>query len=151
MRAMRRSSSLLPALAAALLLSACASQPDHPVLSGDNRPDPVAAHLAKLGLSPSKEPSQEIWQYRVDGYDAITDRSLIIETTGHDKYLVNLSFPCQGLTTSWSIGFTTTTSKLTRFDRLVIPGEHNPGGCPIDNLYKLEAVDQPTGAATAPR
>lgn len=129
----------------ALLGAACATtEPAAP--KSAPKPDPhaqrLAEHLAKQNLAVSEEKIDQIWQYRIDGYQAVDDQSIIITNGASEKYLVDLAFPCTGLSTSWNIGFTTTTSNLTRFDKLLVPGAiGQPGGCQIDKIHKLEPVD----------
>jgi hypothetical protein len=132
--------------AAALLLAACAATGPATPQSAP-KPDPhaqrLADALAKQKLVVADQKIDEIWQYRIDGYQTIDDQAVIMTNGAHEKYLVELGFPCEGLSTSWNIGFTTTTSSLTRFDKLIVPGTiGHPGGCPIQSLMKLEPATE---------
>ncbi|HKY91403.1 MAG TPA: DUF6491 family protein [Nevskiaceae bacterium] len=131
------------AAALALLLAGCATDPSAPQAAPkpDLHAQRVGAALARQQLAVSEEKVEQIWQYRIDGYQTIDDQSVILTNGSNEKYLVELGFPCSGLSTSWNIGFTTTTSNLTRFDKLIVPGAMGqPGGCPIESIMKLEPV-----------
>ena len=127
----------------ALSLAACATDPAAPKAAPkpDLHAQRLGEALARQKLAVSEQKVDQIWQYRIDGYQTIDDQAVIMTNGSNEKYLVELGFPCQGLSTSWNIGFTTTTSSLTRFDKLIVPGTMGqPGGCAIESIMKLEPV-----------
>lgn len=89
------------------------------------------------------EPVERIQQWRVDSWAYVDRRHLIMQTAPSTYYLVSLKNTCHGLGTAENIAFTTTTSQLTHFDKLLVRGS---GGlkeqCYITALHKLEKVQK---------
>lgn len=119
------------ALAAGAWLTACAA------------PEPAAdidTMLAERGLRRA-EPINEIRNYRISGWNSLDDKHLIVRSGPRNDYLITLMTRCQPLDTSETIGFSTTTGDVTRFDELVVSG---PGGivedCPITAIENLEPI-----------
>ena len=135
----------LPAVGLVFLTACATTGPAAPTSApkADPHAQRLADSLAKQKLAVSEQKVDQIWQYRIDGYQVVDDRAVIMTNGASEKYLVELSFPCTGLSTSWNIGFTTTTSNLTRFDKLIVPGAFGqPGGCTIDSIMKLEPAEE---------
>jgi len=116
-------------LAATLGLSACATAPAQPIQ------DRIAERGYEIG-----EPVNDIQQFRIDGYNAIDARNLIVSGGPSRQYLVTLTYSCTSMPDVEQLAFTTTTSRLTTLDRVVVPP--GPGriqqNCPIQSIYELQ-------------
>ena len=87
------------------------------------------------------EPVERILQWRLDSWVYLDRGHVIMQTEPSTWYLVSLKNSCQGLGQAENIAFTTTTSQLTRFDKLVVRGAGKiREDCYIDTLHKLEKV-----------
>jgi len=115
--------------------------------AGTTSPQPtleqkLAAKNYRLG-----EPVERILQYRLDGWAYLDREHVIMQTAPSTYYLVSLRGPCTGLSSAEVIAFTTTTSQLTRFDKLLV---RNSGRmidkCYIDSLHKLEKLSNEVAA-----
>jgi hypothetical protein len=84
-------------------------------------------------------PVKSIKNYRIDGWNYLSSRALIINAGVRESYLLTLRFPCHGLRNSTLIATTSTTSNLTKFESIIVR-QAGTGAqkCPIENLYKLE-------------
>ena len=92
----------------------------------------------ELGYS-SATPIKEIENYRIEGFNTINDRSILLNTGPQRHYLITLTGKCFGLVNAEDVGFTTTVSELTRFDSIIAyTGGIGADECPIDNIYKLD-------------
>jgi hypothetical protein len=114
-------------------MTACANQPAQESM--------LEERLAAKNFYVS-ESVEEILQYRVDGWNYVDRRHLILEAGPGDHYLISLATSCHDLGSVEDIAFSTTAGKLTRFDTLLVRGA---GGvsqrCHIDTLHKLERID----------
>lgn len=76
--------------------------------------------------------------YELDGWNYIDRTHIVIHTGPSRDYLVTVMTPCNDLSTAENIAFTTTSSKLTKFDKLMVRGA---GGivqhCPITQINAL--------------
>ncbi|MET0379836.1 MAG: DUF6491 family protein [Spongiibacteraceae bacterium] len=85
------------------------------------------------------EPVDYINNYELDGWNYIDRTHIVIHTGPSRDYLVTVMTPCNDLSTAENIAFTTTTSKLTKFDKLMVRGA---GGivqhCPITQINTLK-------------
>ena len=114
-----------------LLLAACAA-------TSTEQPMSVEEHLDLMGLQLG-EGDARIPSYRVNGWNRIDDRNLVIISGVNDHYLVELRAPCPELEFAFGIGFTTTgIDRLDRFGDIILRG---PGGrrerCAIRDIYEL--------------
>ena len=84
-------------------------------------------------------PVKSIKNYRIDGWNYLSSRALIINAGVRERYLLTLRFPCHGLRNSTLIATTSTSSSLTKFESVIVR-QTGTGAqkCPIENLYKLE-------------
>ena len=82
---------------------------------------------------------EEIYNYRVDGWNHVTDRALIISAGPGTRYLLTLKTECHYLSNTEVIGYTTTTNQLTRFDAVVVadPASGIDQKCFIDRIYRV--------------
>lgn len=115
-------------------VTACASSPKKPLT--------LEEELAERHYYVS-EPVEEILQYRIDGWNYIDRRHVILQTGPADHYLVSLINPCHGLSSAEDIAFSTTVGRLTKHDSLLVKGA---GGilerCHIGGLDRLEETDR---------
>lgn len=98
--------------------------------------------LTKFGYEPGAA-VDDIQGYKLDGWNYLDRRHVMIHTGPSERYLVTLMVPCQDLSTAENIGFSTTATKLSKFDKLVVRGS---GGmkqdCPISELRKLTKIEK---------
>ena len=96
--------------------------------------------LTRLGYQ-SGESVDRIENYRVDGWNYLDDRHIMISAGPSRRFLIELMTNCQNLSTTERIAFTTTVQRLTRFDSLIVRG---PGGitqnCPIRDMHELTPI-----------
>ncbi|MBL4821275.1 MAG: hypothetical protein JKY98_09865 [Gammaproteobacteria bacterium] len=102
----------------------------------------VAERLLEKGLELG-ESNSRIPRYRVNGWSSLDDRNLIITAGVNDKYLVRFHTDCFGLTSAFYIGFTTPTTGLDRFSRIIVRG---PGRrkelCNIEDIVRLHPIEE---------
>lgn len=119
--------------AVAAVITACAYQGVAPT---------VQQQLAERGYVVGEE-VRDIQNYRVDGWNHLDSRHLIINTGPSERYLLSLRIDCHALSSSEDIGFTHTAGRLTRFDSVIL--QDTAGlrrDCPIDRIEKLQAAPQ---------
>lgn len=84
-------------------------------------------------------PVEYINDYELDGWNYIDRNHIVIHTGPSRDYLITVMTPCSDLASAENIAFTTTTHKLTKFDRLMVRGA---GGiqqdCPIRAINELK-------------
>lgn len=82
--------------------------------------------------------------YRVDGWKFVDTRHLILNTPPSGQYLLTLSIPCSDLIGQTDIGFTSTNTRLTKLDSIVVdqPGSSIPKNCPIERIDRLDRVSE---------
>ncbi len=122
----------LPQLVATLILSGVAATAS----AGDNDKT-LQEKLAKQKYQQG-EAVEYINNYELDGWNYIDRTHIVIHTGPSRDYLVTVMMPCNDLPSAENIAFTTTTGKLTRFDKLMVRGA---GGivqhCPITQINAL--------------
>jgi hypothetical protein len=96
--------------------------------------------LTRLGYAQGAT-VDKIQDYKLDGWNYLDDKHIMIYTGPSQRYLVSLMTTCQNLSTAEHIRFSTTVNQLTKFDKLVVGG---PGGikqqCPITGINKLDSI-----------
>lgn len=119
------------ALLVALLLSACAKTPP-------KHSDNMDEVLQDMKLNPDRV-VDSIRDYRITGWRYVDRYHVILTAQRREHYLLSFSVPCLGLSSAFSIGFTSTAGGLTRFDNIVVRG---PGSmidtCPIKEIIRLK-------------
>lgn len=101
--------------------------------------DPTPEELAESAGYASIEPIKEVLNYRLNGFHSINRQALIINSSGRQAYLVTLMRHCEGLTSTDTIGTTSTLSKLTTFDSIIVPSTfRGREQCPISEIFKLK-------------
>lgn len=101
----------------------------------------LGAKLSELGYEQG-EKVDRIEHYRVNGWNYIDDQHIVIYAGPGNRFLITTLNDCRDLSSTENIGFTTTTSSLTKFDKLVVRGA---GGmvqnCPITQINALTKTD----------
>lgn len=117
-----------------LLLSACAQTPARET-------DNMEEVLNEMELVPSRV-VDSIRDYRITGWRYVDLHHVILTAQQRENYLLSFSRPCLGLSSAFSIGFTSTAGGLTRFDNIVVRG---PGSmvdsCPIKEIIQLKSSE----------
>lgn len=85
---------------------------------------------------------QHIPRYRISSWNSIDDRYVIVRSGVRDHYLVELYAPCLGLSTAFSIGFATPSTRLDRFGSILVRDTSTSiERCRIENIYLLADID----------
>ncbi len=117
-----------------------------PALAAVDKEALLQQKIAKFGYSQG-DAVDTIQNYKVDGWNYLDDRHIMLYTGPSERYLIGLMIDCYNLSTAETIGFTSTVSQLTKFDKLVVKGGHMPHqDCPITDIHKLNKVDKKAGA-----
>lgn len=104
---------------------------------------PIEEQLARRNLQLGGV-ARDIQNSRIDGWNSLDDRNLIVQAGPNTQYLVTLLTYCQGLRGSETVGFSTTGTRVTAFDTLVVRGAGDIiERCPIDSIHELEPLTQP--------
>lgn len=97
----------------------------------------LATRLGELGYTQG-EKVDRVQHYDVNSWNYIDDQHIVIYAGPSRRFLVTTMINCHDLRSAENIGFTTTTSSLTTFDKLIVRGA---GGmkqnCPITEIHKL--------------
>lgn len=79
--------------------------------------------------------------YELDGWNYIDKTHIVIHSGPSRDYLISLMHSCEDLSAAENIAFTTTTRKLTRFDKLMV---RSAGGmvqnCPLTRINVLTKI-----------
>jgi len=137
---MRFVTSLVPSLVAGCALAACASSE-----TADLGFEPGSAEDPRRG----EEVRQICFTRQLNGFDALTRDSVVLERGANDRFLVTVVGGCDVRDSFASLGVRSRgTSCLTRFDDLVIDRPVSGfGRCQIDRIYEwnpdaLDAADE---------
>jgi hypothetical protein len=107
-------------------------------------PDALQQRLQKLGYTVG-DSVEQVRDYRVDGWNYIDDKNIMIYAGPSKRFLITTQIPCNDLGSAENIGFSSTVGNVTKFDKLIVRG---PGGivqnCPIERIRALEKIK--TGA-----
>lgn len=107
--------------------------------TADDSP-PLESRLSKLGYTQG-EPVKSISNYRVDSWNYIDDKHVMISTGVSSRVLLTLLSTCPDLSSAEHIGFSSTANQLTTFDRIVVRGA---GGirhdCQITEIHQLNST-----------
>ncbi|HET8710457.1 MAG TPA: DUF6491 family protein [Spongiibacteraceae bacterium] len=118
-----------------LLSSVCLALPSISHAEADSK---LTAKLDKLGYEQGAS-VERIEHYRVDGWNYIDDKHIVIYAGPSKRFLITTMNHCPDLSSAEHIGFTTTASFLTKFDKLIVRGA---GGivqhCPITEINALQ-------------
>lgn len=105
------------------------------------QPKTLEEQLADLSYLRADE-VDHIQNYRIDGWNFVDTRHVILHVPPSRRYLLTLSIPCSALIGQSEIGFTSTNSQLTKLDKLVVeePGSSVPRSCPIERIDRLDRI-----------
>lgn len=104
------------------------------------RADRIYRALTDMGLVRG-EPVRRVANFRIDGWNDIDDRTLVLTAGVRDRYLVELMAPCQGLASSFGIGLASDTGSLMATDAILVRGlGRNPERCAIRAIWALEEL-----------
>ena len=79
-----------------------------------------------------------IYNYELDGWNYVDPNHIVIHTGPSQHYLISLMNSCHDLSTAENIAFTTTTNRLTKFDKLIVRGAGNiKQDCQITQIQTL--------------
>lgn len=96
--------------------------------------------LTKLGYAQG-ETVDYIQNYRVDAWNYLDDKHIMIYTGPSSRALITLLTSCYELSSAERIAFTSTTRKLTKFDKVIVRGA---GGikrdCQISEIQELKKI-----------
>ncbi|WP_028080398.1 DUF6491 family protein [Solimonas soli] len=120
-------------LLAACVLAACASSPSA------SRPKTLDDKLAERGYKLGGD-IDRIQNWSIDGWSYIDDEHVVFNAGPSRDYLVTVLMPCNGLSSANTIGFSTTVSAVTKFDKLVVRNTGFTDQCPIRELHELKRV-----------
>ncbi|MEZ5490954.1 MAG: DUF6491 family protein [Gammaproteobacteria bacterium] len=110
--------------------------------AGDYEKPDISQRLLDMGLEMG-EANSRIPRYRVNGWTSIDEYYLIITAGVNDRYLVELTTPCQGLTGAFYVGFSTPDFGLDRFDNIIVRGiDRRPEVCRIRDITRLYPIDE---------
>ena len=133
---MKKIKVLLPAILG-LSLVACSTGPAEP----ESLADKLEARNYIFG-----EPVDRISNHRINGWNYIDRRNVIISAGVSDKYLLVLRRDCFNLQSANTLAFTSSAGSLTNFDRLIVSGPGNSvDRCFIQDIYRVERME-PAGS-----
>jgi len=86
------------------------------------------------------EPVDRIQNYRINDWNYVDTKHLILKDTSRDSYLVSFKQVCHGLQSNELVAHTSTNSQLTKFDKFMVRdrGSKIVDNCYIDSLHRLE-------------
>lgn len=102
--------------------------------------DRVLAELAQRELRMG-EPVDRIMQHLISGWQRIDNQHLILTVGVSKQYLVRLYRYCRGMEHSESVQFTSVGSDLTDQDQIKVRNSLGVDTCQIDEIRKLERVE----------
>lgn len=117
-----------------LTVAACATATD----TADDRAEKLASSLADKGYE-MLAPVDRISNYRINGWIYVDEYNTIFEAGVSDYYLLTFDQRCMGLRTAFTIAFSRTTGRLTRFDKVLVRDQ--AGGlletCNINAIHRV--------------
>lgn len=97
----------------------------------------LSAKLDKLGYAQG-EAVERVDNYRVNGWNYIDDKHIVIYSGPSTRYLITTLIDCRDLSSAENIGFTSTSNSLTKFDQLIVRGVAGfVKNCPITQIHAL--------------
>ncbi|MDA0978507.1 MAG: DUF6491 family protein [Proteobacteria bacterium] len=103
----------------------------------------LTAALERLGVTRG-DSVKTIQSFRINGWQAIDERHLVLTAGVHDHYLLTLAQPCRELRMAFGITFDTATPSLSRMDSVVVNAFHGPlERCSILDIIRLDHIESP--------
>ena len=87
------------------------------------------------------ESVDRVYQFRINGWQALDEQNLILEAGVNDHYLITLRSFCLNLEQAFSIGVSSRMSSVEKSDQIIV--QQVGGGresCNIDEIYKLDSL-----------
>jgi hypothetical protein len=111
--------------------------------------------LAALASAPALAAPSCLQIGQIYSWNALNDKTLIVEDNWHSKFKLSLMVPCQNLTFKERVGFKsfggTQLSCLSRGDDVLVRDPGFPQRCPITDIVpytpQMEAADKAAAAA----
>lgn len=101
----------------------------------------VSAKLTELGYEPG-EAVDRVDNYRVNGWNYIDNRHIVIYAGPAKRFLITTLNDCQDLSSTEHIGFTSTVNSLTKFDKLIVRSASGiMQNCPITEIRTLSKTE----------
>lgn len=110
--------------ACALLLAACASGLDR--MGGE---DPSRQYIDYAG-----EPIERFNSFRIQGWTPVSRTQLVLWTGVNEAYLLTVWDTCPDLMFATRIGVTSTTSSVSRFEKVLVGRDR----CPIRGIQPID-------------
>jgi hypothetical protein len=115
----------------------------------------IAVLATTLLSSPALAGAPCLQQSQIYSWDALNDRTLIVEDMRHQKFKLNLMVSCQHLQFHQRLGFKTfggsSLACLTRGDNVISGTEIGPQTCPIKSIEaytpEMDKADKDAAAA----
>ena len=125
-------------------LALCAVLSAHAVLfahaTAAAEPETLAERLRKLGYTEG-ETIDRVHHYRIDGWNYVDDKHIMIYGGPSQRFLITTMITCSDLSSAENIGFTSTASYITKFDKLIVKGAGGiPQQCPITEIKSLSKI-----------
>lgn len=111
-------------LASVLLLTGCATMLER--LGGDG--------VKRDWLSYTEEPVDGFPRHRINGWNPISRTQLVVWTGVNDAYLLTVWSNCVDLQQARRIGVSSTGSRVTRFDKVLVGRDQ----CPISEIRPID-------------
>lgn len=135
----------ISALLLVLLATGCAGTGDGANREAE-RADRIYRTLTSMGLVRG-ETVRRVANFRINGWNDIDDRTLVLTAGVRERYLVELLAPCQGLSSSFGIGLASDTGSLMATDAILVRGlGRRPERCAIKAIWALEELPGYDGA-----
>lgn len=84
---------------------------------------------------------ESISNYSLSGFSALDDQHLVLDTGPSSRYLITLQTLCIGMRSAERIGVTATpSSRLTKFDKVIVEDVAVDQHCPISNIQMLDRI-----------
>lgn len=96
--------------------------------------------LAKRDYRQGEE-VKEVHNYRINGWNYLDEKHVIFNAGPGRDYLLALKIRCIDLRSADTLGFTSTNTRLSRFDKVVVATETGERSCPIDKIYELDKIE----------
>ena len=117
-------------LATVLLLNACNSQP--------TRQAPVSEKVVDRGYSMGEQ-VKRINDFQINSWNYIDRRNAIIYVGASRYYLITTRRPCDGLTETENLAYSTTVGNLTDKDKLLVRRDSGRvESCFIETIHELK-------------
>lgn len=133
-------------VAVSSLLGACATEGQRP-----SSQDKVNAALEERNLMIDERKNQ-IPRFTIDNWIYVDNYHVIVEAARDEQYLVEFGQPCFALNGAISIGFTSTTGSITKFDEVIVDNNVPRGSAmcsvrpglraPCDNICRIKDIIQ---------